>query len=131
MRRLLEGQPEIRERIFTETEISYCNARRRAMQHYAARFAAKEAVMKAFGTGLANGVQWTDVEVINAYNGRPHVVLHGAAAALGERRGLRTLEVSLSHTTDLAIAQAVAVFEGRGLPVTGAGRDEEDTCSSI
>jgi holo-[acyl-carrier protein] synthase len=79
----------------------------------AARFAAKEAVLKAFGTGLSGGIRWTDVEVVNDARGRPHVELHGEAAAHAARHGLVSLDVSLSHACELAMAQAVAVWHPR------------------
>lgn len=112
MARLLRDQPAITERLFTPHERRYCTARRGAAeQHYAARFAAKEAVLKVFGTGLRAGMAWTDVEVANDRRGRPHVRLHGGVADLAARRRLSSLAISLSHTDDLAIAQAVGTFE--------------------
>jgi holo-[acyl-carrier protein] synthase len=113
--RLLQGE-HAAERLLTPAEIAYCRARPAVAQHAAARFAAKEAVLKAFGTGLDDGLRWTDVEVFNDRAGRPAVRLHRAAHALAARRGLATLEISLSHTADLAIAQAVAVWSRRDRP---------------
>jgi holo-[acyl-carrier protein] synthase len=98
-------------RLLTASELAYCTARRgAAAEHAAARFAAKEAVLKAFGTGLGDGLRWVDVEVVNDSGGRPSIRLHGAARGLAARRGLRAIEISLSHTADLAIAHAVAVW---------------------
>jgi holo-[acyl-carrier protein] synthase len=77
----------------------------------AARFAAKEAVLKALGTGKAGRIRWHDVEVVNEESGRPTVRLDGAVAELAERDGVAGVEVSLTHTAELAIAQAVAVSE--------------------
>jgi holo-[acyl-carrier protein] synthase len=81
----------------------------------AARFAAKEAVLKAFGTGLGQRMRWTDVEIVNELTGRPRVHLHGEVAAWARRRGMTDpdtfLDVSLSHTDGLAVAQAVAVWD--------------------
>lgn len=108
--RLLREQPGIRERLFTTSEQGYCEGRRHAVQHYAARFAAKEAVLKAFGTGLGTGMSWTDVEVTKQRSGRPGARLGGAVADLASDHGLIDLDLSLSHTRDLAIAHAVAVF---------------------
>jgi holo-[acyl-carrier protein] synthase len=96
--------------VLTERELEYCCSRPQPPAHLAARFAAKEAVLKAFGTGLAQGIRWTDVEILNERGGRPTVVLHGAAKALAEARGLCRLDVSLSHTGQIALAQAVALW---------------------
>jgi holo-[acyl-carrier protein] synthase len=98
-------------RLLTASELAYCTARPgAAAEHAAARFAAKEAVLKAFGTGLRDGLRWVDVEVVNDARGRPSIRLHGAARALAARRGLRAIEISLSHTADLAVAHAVALW---------------------
>jgi holo-[acyl-carrier protein] synthase len=108
--RLLQD-PGAAPRLLTASERAYCSARPgAAAEHAAARFAAKEAVLKAFGTGLRDGLRWVDVEVVNDPDGRPSIRLHGAARALAARRGLRAIEISLSHTADLAIAHAVAVW---------------------
>ena len=96
--------------VLTERELDYCHSRPQPPEHLAARFAAKEAVLKAFGTGLAKGIRWTDVEILNERGGRPTVLLHGAAKALAEARGLCRLDVSLSHTGQIALAQAVALW---------------------
>ena len=98
------------ERLLTPGERAYCAGRPAAAEHVAARFAAKEAVLKALGTGFAGGLRWTDVEVVNEPDGRPRVRLHGAAAALAARRGLVALEISLSHTAALAMAHATALW---------------------
>jgi holo-[acyl-carrier protein] synthase len=107
--RLIRKYERVQERLFTELEIDYCRGRGRCYEHMAARFAAKEAVLKALGTGLGSGMRWTDVEVVNEENGRPYVRLAGGVAAFAERHGVQQLEVSLSHTTGLALAQAMAV----------------------
>jgi holo-[acyl-carrier protein] synthase len=116
------GREHAAERLLTASEIAYCRARPAVGQHAAARFAAKEAVLKAFGTGLSGGLRWTDVEVVNDPGGRPRVRLHGAAAALAARRGLASIEISLSHTADLAIAQAVALWTRNDRHHTGGDR---------
>lgn len=110
--RLVSEQPAILETIFTSRELAYCDGKRRRFEHLAARFAAKEAVLKAFGTGLGTGMSWTDVEVVNEISGRPTVQLHGAVADYAARYGFSNLDISLSHTADLAIAQVVVVFVG-------------------
>jgi holo-[acyl-carrier protein] synthase len=112
LRRLVEGHEDRQATLFTRRELDYCRGKRRCYEHMAARFAAKEAVLKAFGTGISQRMRWTDVEVVNERSGRPRVQLDGAVAAFAERHGLRDLDVSLSHTSDLAMAQAVAVWTG-------------------
>jgi holo-[acyl-carrier protein] synthase len=109
VRRLIEKYERAERRLFTKTEIDYCRARRNWHEHMAARFAAKEAVLKALGTGLGPGMRWTDVEVVNEENGRPLVRLSGEVAAFAGREGVEQLELSLSHTSELALAQALAV----------------------
>jgi holo-[acyl-carrier protein] synthase len=108
--RLVTEHPAIVDTLFTEREQAYCQGKRRRYEHLAARFAAKEAVLKAFGTGLGQRMRWTDVEVVNGVTGRPQVFLHGEVAALARRRGLIELDLSLSHTADLAIAQVVVLW---------------------
>jgi holo-[acyl-carrier protein] synthase len=113
LQRLVAGDEERQEALFTPRELDYCRGKRRRYEHLAARFAAKEAVLKAFGTGISQRMRWTDVEVVNERSGRPRIVLDGAVAAFAERHGLRDLDVSLTHTEDLALAQAVTVWERR------------------
>jgi holo-[acyl-carrier protein] synthase len=96
--------------VLTEAEQAYCCARPRPAEHMAGRFAAKEAILKALGTGLAPGIGWTDVEVVNDPDGRPRVCLHRGAATAATDRGLIAIDVSVSHTADLAIAHAVATW---------------------
>lgn len=95
------------ERVFTSGERDFCEARRDRFACYAARFAAKEAVLKALGSGLA-GCRWVDVEVSRIGGGRPEVLLHGAAAELAKEKGIATVLISLSHDRDRAVAFAVA-----------------------
>jgi holo-[acyl-carrier protein] synthase len=110
MERLLGEHEGAAATLFTARELDYCRARRRGTEHLAARFAAKEAVLKAFGTGMARGMRWTDVEVVHEPGGRPSVELHGAAGELARRRGLGQLEVSLTHSAGLAAAHALLVW---------------------
>lgn len=111
MKRLLDGDPALAGTLFTEREQAYCAGKRRGADHLAARFCAKEAVLKAFGTGLGLRMQWTDVEIVNERGGRPGARLHGEVAAYAGRRGLLDLDVSLSHSGGLALAHAVTVWE--------------------
>ncbi|HLN62536.1 MAG TPA: holo-ACP synthase, partial [Symbiobacteriaceae bacterium] len=90
--------------------LTYCLAKRRRYEHMAARFAAKEAVLKAFGTGMGQRMRWTDVEVVNGVTGRPYIHLHGEVAVWARARGLSDLDISMSHTATIAIAQVVAVW---------------------
>lgn len=110
MRTILARTPSFRERVFTEGERAYCDAKARPEIHYALRFAAKEAVLKALGTGF-NGVRVTDVEVENDRYGKPTVLLHGAAAELAKRLGVLEMHLSLSYTHSVGVANAVAVTE--------------------
>jgi holo-[acyl-carrier protein] synthase len=110
LRRLVEGDAHRQQALFTPAELAYCHGKRRCYEHMAARFAAKEAVLKAFGTGISQRMRWTEVEVVKERSGRPRVRLDGAVAAFAERHGLRELDVSLTHTEGLALAQAVTVW---------------------
>ena len=96
-------------RVFTEGEIAYCRARRDPVPHFAARFAAKEAAMKALGTGLRMGVRWRDLEVRRERGQAPHLVLHGRSREVGARRGGHTMLLALTHDGDYALAQAMLV----------------------
>lgn len=104
IREMLEKHgPRFKERTFTNVEITYCDSCADPAMHYAARFAAKEAAAKALGTGLWNeGVTWTDIEVSREENGKPVLVLHGAAK---KHAGDAVCLVSLTHTRELAMAQ--------------------------
>jgi holo-[acyl-carrier protein] synthase len=99
-----------RRRVFTEAESDYCEARASRFPSYAARFAAKEAVMKALGTGWAEGVRWRDIEVTSGESGRPAVELAGRALERFRRMGCKKAHISLSHSRGVAVAQVI--FEG-------------------
>src|SRR5256886_9929285 len=94
-------------RVFTDGEIRYCDSKANRVERYAARFAAKEAAMKALGTGWNHGVRWRDVEVCRAPGGRPTIVFHGEAAQVAARLKAAHVALSLSHTTEQAIAQGI------------------------
>ena len=96
-------------RVFTSHEIEYCSARKAATQHYAGRFAAKEAVLKALGTGWTRGIHWQDIEVRNEMGGKPQLVLGGAARELADKLGIAEIQISISHCRTHATAFAVAV----------------------
>jgi holo-[acyl-carrier protein] synthase len=94
-------------RVFTEQEIAYCRRRHNAAESFAARFAAKEATMKALGRGFGQGIAWREIEVTRG-EGAPGVRLSGGAQAYAEALGIRRIHLSLSHTADLAIAYVIA-----------------------
>ncbi len=100
------GETRLR-RIFTPGELSYCLGLRDVASSLAARFAAKEAVFKALGTGVGRAGRWVDVEVVRDERGCPTVRLHGRAARAAERAGVRGIHLSLSHTGPMAIASVV------------------------
>ena len=96
-------------RVFTEGEIAYCRSRRDPVQHFAARFAAKEAGLKALGTGLSLGVSWRELEVRRERGRAPVLVLSGRSREIGTARGGRRMLLALSHEGDYALAQAMLV----------------------
>jgi len=95
------------ERVFTEKEIVYCERKRNKWERYAARFAAKEAAMKALGTGWRRGVRWRDFEVTNLPGGRPTLALSGQAGKFGRRQGVRRIALSLTHAEQFVLAQVI------------------------
>src|SRR5437016_11596132 len=94
-------------RIFTEGEIQYCESKANRVERYAARFAAKEAGMKAIGTGWNHGVRWRDIEVARKPGGRPTLVLHGKAAEFAAKLGATNIAPCLTHTAEQAFAQVI------------------------
>jgi holo-[acyl-carrier protein] synthase len=96
-------------RVYTEDEIKYCQSKKNCFQHYAVRFASKEAVLKAFGTGLRGKIKWTDIETLNEESGRPYVNLYGRAKELAIEKNIGEISVSLSHCNNYAIAHALLV----------------------
>lgn len=98
------------ETCFTPDEAAYAQRKARAEESLAARFAAKEAVMKALGSGWAEGVSFRGIEVTVAESGAPSIRLHGGAADYAKARGIGTIHLSLSHTSELAIAYAIAEY---------------------
>ena len=100
-----------RDRIFTEGEIRYCESKGSRYESYAARFAAKEAAMKALGTGWSSGVGWREIEVVSGETGPPAIRLTGHALKRFEEIGASTIHVSISHSIDLAIAHVLLETE--------------------
>lgn len=108
MREALERQGErFKERVFLESERAYCESRAAPWRHYAGRFAVKEAVSKAFGTGIGQHVGWLDIEVVLNEVGAPSVQLGGAGRDLANEREVQAIHVSLSHTHHYTVAQAL------------------------
>lgn len=105
-----------KDRVFRASEQTYCDSCAQAWRHYAGRFAVKEAVSKAFGTGIGDALNWLDIEVTRAASGAPAVALHGAGARLAQRRGVQKILISLSHTRHYAVAQALLVGATNGDP---------------
>lgn len=95
------------ERVFTPREMAYANSKANRFERYAARFAAKEAGMKAIGTGWRRGVRWHDFEVINLKTGRPTLQLHGRARTVADELGVAHIWLSLTHTEEFAMAQVI------------------------
>jgi len=96
-------------KLFTPNEIAYCEARLRPALHYAARFAAKEAFLKAMGTGWSGGHKFSEIEVVNNALGKPELFVHGKVKEFCEAHGVAAMEVSLTHVKDFA--SAVVVLE--------------------
>ncbi len=105
--KLSQGNTRFLNRVFTVGEIEYCEKRAAKFASYAARFAAKEAVMKALGTGWGDGVGWKEIEVINDAAGKPAINLTGRAQEKFAELGARISHLSLSHSKDSAIAQVI------------------------
>jgi holo-[acyl-carrier protein] synthase len=109
IRRALDRYPRFRDRCFTEAEQAYCDSRPNPAQSYAARFAGKEAVGKALGFGVARAFAWRDVEIVG--RPKPSVRLSGSLAAWAERAGAGAIDLSMTHSRDLA--SAVAIIDSR------------------
>ncbi|MCA9102911.1 MAG: holo-ACP synthase [Pirellulales bacterium] len=95
-------------RVYTPAEIEYCSTRKAATQHYAGRWAAKEAILKTLGTGWAKGISWRDAEVLPGRNGQPHVSLHDGALEIARKLGIGHVQISISHCRSHATAFAIA-----------------------
>ena len=109
MERAARRHPTFLARVFTESDRIYCESTARPMEHYAARFAAREAVLKALGTGFSEGVGIKDVSVGSDDKGRPLAILSGKAAEVAEGQGVQEVALSLSRTHEVAVANAVAM----------------------
>jgi holo-[acyl-carrier protein] synthase len=100
-------------RVYTPHEIEYCQSRRQATQHFAGRWAAKEAVLKAIGTGWRRGISWRDIEVRNQPGGKPVLAMRGGVREVVEQMGVQDLLISISHCRSHATAYALAVGKGK------------------
>lgn len=96
-------------KIFTRREIIYSNSKRHSYQHFAARFAAKEAVIKAFGEPSKHPISWTDIEVLNDKEGKPVIAFHNGALKLRDRKKIKDVVISLSHSKEHAVANAILI----------------------
>lgn len=107
MAKALENGGALMNRVFTEEEISYCMARRNRFQHFAGRFAAKEAALKALGTGWTQGIRWKDVDVREGDLGKPEINFHGRAREIFEASGARRALVTITHADKYAVALVI------------------------
>ena len=108
IREVLQRTPRFRERVFTAAEQAYCDSRGVvAEQHYAARYAAKEAALKALQTGWRGGISWQDVEISSLESGAPVITFHGEARRLFDASGATAVHLSMSHTSEHAIAEVI------------------------
>jgi len=105
---VMERDLGFKDKIFTPGEIEYCESKNRnKFQHYAARFSAKEAFMKAIGTGWRFGIRFADIEIIHDELGQPHISMYGKAKELAEKEGFSKIHVSLSHVKELTTAVVI------------------------
>jgi holo-[acyl-carrier protein] synthase len=100
------GQPFL-DRVYTGAEIAYCQSHRVPAERFAGRFAAKEATMKALGTGWRAGVRWRDIEIVRERSGKPTLKLYGASRAIADRIGVKNIVVTITHDGNMALAQVI------------------------
>jgi len=105
----LEKVSGLKEQLFTNLEIEYCESKKRHEQHFAARFAAKEAFFKAIGTGWRYGLAYKEVEVLNNKEGKPSLKLHGKSREFADKENIKTIHISISHIKE--IANAIVILE--------------------
>ena len=110
-------------RVYTEREIRYCQARKHAIEHFAGRWAAKEAILKAMGTGWSRGIAWTDIEVRNGEDGQPQVMVCGVAKEIARERGIGDILISISHCRTYATAYAMALARPASMPARRSSAD--------
>ena len=108
IRRVIESQKDrFLRRVYTASEAAYCEQFKNKFERYAGRFAAKEAAMKALGTGWTRGVRWVDLEVVRLRGGRPTLYLHGEAKKIADSLGVKNIALSITHSATQAIAQVI------------------------
>ena len=107
--KLFSANEDFLRRVYTEKEVEYCKQKKNKYQHFAARFASKEAMFKALGTGWVGNMKWTDNELLNDEMGRPYLNLYGRVKEMAEKKRINNISVSLSHCRDYAIAQVLLV----------------------
>jgi holo-[acyl-carrier protein] synthase len=108
--RMIEQHGELfLSRVYTEREVRYCQARKRAVEHFAGRWAAKEAILKCLGSGWRKGLCWTDMEIRNEADGKPVVLLCGAAKESAQQLRISDILLTISHCRAYATASAIAV----------------------
>jgi holo-[acyl-carrier protein] synthase len=104
---LLRHGPAIIERLFTPEEVAYCESHKNKFERYAGRFAAKEAGMKALGTGWRRGIRWRDLEVVRQPSGKPTLRLAGVALQIGESMSVKNISLTITHSGNLALAEVI------------------------
>lgn len=107
------GEPFLR-RVYTEREVRYCQSRRHATEHFASRWAAKQAILKAMNVGWNSGISWTDIEIRIREDGRPQVMVRGAAKEIARRREVADILIAVSHCRTYATAYAIALTREPG-----------------
>jgi holo-[acyl-carrier protein] synthase len=108
IREVIESQKErFLRRVYTASEAAYCEQFKNKFERYAGRFAAKEAAMKALGTGWSRGVRWVDLEVVRLRGGRPTICLHGEAKKIADALGVKNIALSITHSATQAIAHVI------------------------
>ena len=109
---VIEAQKErFLRRVYTAREVRYCQSRKHAIEHFAGRWAAKEAILKAMGTGWSRGISWTDIEVRIGESGQPQVMVGGIAKEVARERGIADILISISHCRTYATAYAIALAQ--------------------
>jgi len=98
-------------RVYTPGEIDYCNKRKQAIQHFTGRWSAKEAVLKALGTGWISGIAWRDIEILNEISGKPKIFLHAGTLDIANQFGIRDIQITISHCNTHAVAFAIAISD--------------------
>jgi len=109
IQKLAEEHEAFLTRVYTKPEIRYCSKKKNRYQHFSARFAAKESVLKALGVGWARDVKWTDIEVVNDALGRPSINTYGEVKRLVDEKNIKEILISLSHTARYAVASVQLV----------------------